>query len=122
MKQSPLTSSIPTSIGPHYSRSSVICCGKDYDWSKEVAAIKASTMIVFADADAVRPAHVISSSGLLGGGQKDAGLDGSEACKPASYSARPHSLHLSSNLRSARCNPVPRRARAGIPSEAGMQV
>jgi pimeloyl-ACP methyl ester carboxylesterase len=50
---------------------------KDYDWSKEVAAIKASTMIVFADADAVRPAHVIEFFGLLGGGQKDAGLDGS---------------------------------------------
>jgi pimeloyl-ACP methyl ester carboxylesterase len=50
---------------------------KDYDWSKEVAAIKAPTMIVFADADAVRPAHVIEFFGLLGGGQKDAGLDGS---------------------------------------------
>ena len=50
---------------------------KDYDWSKEVAAIKASTMIVFADADAVRPAHAIEFFGLLGGGQKDAGLDGS---------------------------------------------
>jgi pimeloyl-ACP methyl ester carboxylesterase len=50
---------------------------KDYDWSKEVAAIKAPTMIVFADADAVRPAHIIEFFGLLGGGQKDAGLDGS---------------------------------------------
>lgn len=50
---------------------------KDYDWSKQVAAIKAPTMIVFADADAVRPAHVIEFFGLLGGGQKDAGLDGS---------------------------------------------
>lgn len=50
---------------------------KDYDWSKQVAAIKARTMIVFADADAVRPAHVIEFFDLLGGGQKDAGLDGS---------------------------------------------
>jgi pimeloyl-ACP methyl ester carboxylesterase len=50
---------------------------KDYDWSKEVAAIKSPTMIVFADADAVRPAHAIEFFGLLGGGQKDAGLDGS---------------------------------------------
>jgi hypothetical protein len=50
---------------------------KDYDWSKEVATIKAPTMIVFADADAVRPAHIIEFFGLLGGGQKDAGLDGS---------------------------------------------
>jgi hypothetical protein len=50
---------------------------KDYDWSKEVAALKLQTMIVFADADAVRPAHIAEFYGLLGGGQKDAGLDGS---------------------------------------------
>ncbi len=50
---------------------------KDYDWSKDVAAIKAPTMIVFADADAVRPAHVVEFFGLLGGGKKDAGWDGS---------------------------------------------
>jgi pimeloyl-ACP methyl ester carboxylesterase len=50
---------------------------KDYDWSKEVAAIKAPTMIVFADADAVRTAHIVEFYGLLGGGQKDAGMDGS---------------------------------------------
>ncbi len=50
---------------------------KDYDWSTEVAAIKAPTMIVFADADAVRPAHIVEFFGLLGGGHRDAGLDGS---------------------------------------------
>jgi pimeloyl-ACP methyl ester carboxylesterase len=49
----------------------------DYDWSNEVAAIKASTMLVFADADSVRPAHVMEFYGLLGGGLKDAGWDGS---------------------------------------------
>jgi hypothetical protein len=50
---------------------------KDYDWSKEVAALKLQTMIVFADGDAVHPAHIVEFYGLLGGGQKDAGLDGS---------------------------------------------
>ena len=50
---------------------------RDYDWSKDVAALKAPTMIVFADADAVRAAHPIEFFRLLGGGQKDAGLDGS---------------------------------------------
>jgi hypothetical protein len=39
--------------------------------------IELQTMIVFADADAVRPAHIVEFYGLLGGGQKDAGLDGS---------------------------------------------
>ena len=34
-------------------------------------------MIVFADADAVRTAHVMEFFGLLGGGHQDADLDGS---------------------------------------------
>jgi pimeloyl-ACP methyl ester carboxylesterase len=51
---------------------------KDYDWSKEVAAIKSPTMLVFADADAIRTAHMAEFYGLLGGGQRDAGLDGSQ--------------------------------------------
>jgi pimeloyl-ACP methyl ester carboxylesterase len=50
---------------------------KDYDWSKEVAAIKAPTMLVFADADAIRPEHAVQFFQLLGGGKKDAGWDGS---------------------------------------------
>jgi pimeloyl-ACP methyl ester carboxylesterase len=50
---------------------------KDYDWSKDVAAIKSPMMIVFADADAVRAAHIVEFFALLGGGQRDAGLDGS---------------------------------------------
>lgn len=50
---------------------------KDYDWSKEVAAIKAPTLLVFGDADAVRPAHIVEFFELLGGGKKDAGWDGS---------------------------------------------
>jgi pimeloyl-ACP methyl ester carboxylesterase len=49
----------------------------DYDWSNEVAAMKMPTMLVFADADAVRPAHIVEFFGLLGGGKKDGGLDGS---------------------------------------------
>jgi pimeloyl-ACP methyl ester carboxylesterase len=50
---------------------------KDYDWTKEIAAIQAQTMLVFGDADAVRPAHMVQFFELLGGGQKDAGWDGS---------------------------------------------
>lgn len=50
---------------------------KDYDWSKEVAAIKSPSMLVFGDADAVRPAHAVEFFELLGGGKKDAGWDGS---------------------------------------------
>lgn len=50
---------------------------QDYDWSKNVAAIKSPMMIAFADADAVRTAHVVEFFALLGGGRRDAGLDGS---------------------------------------------
>jgi len=50
---------------------------KDYDWSKDAAAIKASTLLVFGDADAVRTAHAVEFFELLGGGQKDAGWNGS---------------------------------------------
>ena len=50
---------------------------RDYDWSSEVAAMTAPTMLVFADADSIRPAHMIEFYELLGGGQRDAGLDGS---------------------------------------------
>jgi pimeloyl-ACP methyl ester carboxylesterase len=50
---------------------------KDYDWSAEVREMKVPTMLVFADADAVRMDHIAEFFGLLGGGQHDAGLDGS---------------------------------------------
>ncbi|MFI6152921.1 alpha/beta fold hydrolase [Kitasatospora sp. NPDC051170] len=49
----------------------------DYDWTAEVAAVTAPTMLVFGDADAVRPAHVVEFFGLLGGGLRDPGWDGS---------------------------------------------
>ena len=51
---------------------------RDYDWSADVAAITAPVMLVFADADAVRPAHVVEFYGLLGGGLRDATWDGSQ--------------------------------------------
>lgn len=49
---------------------------KDYDWSAQVQALTAPTLLVFADADAVRPTHIVEFFGLLGGGHQDAGLDG----------------------------------------------
>ncbi len=50
---------------------------KDYDWSKEVAHIKTPTLLVFGDADAILPSHMVEFFGLLGGGKKDPGWDGS---------------------------------------------
>ena len=47
-----------------------------YDWSADVAKIRVPTMLVFADADAMTPAHILEFWGLLGGGKRDAGFDG----------------------------------------------
>jgi pimeloyl-ACP methyl ester carboxylesterase len=49
----------------------------DFDWSAEVAALAVRTMLVYADADSVRPDHIVEFYGLLGGGRRDAGVDGS---------------------------------------------
>jgi len=51
--------------------------GKNYDWSKEVAAMEAPTLIVVGDADSVRTAHAVEFFELLGGGKADGGWDGS---------------------------------------------
>jgi pimeloyl-ACP methyl ester carboxylesterase len=50
---------------------------RDYDWSKEIAGIQAPTMVVAGDADIFPPAHAVELFGLLGGGRRDGGWDGS---------------------------------------------
>jgi pimeloyl-ACP methyl ester carboxylesterase len=50
---------------------------QDYDWSAEIGKITAPVLLVFADADAVRPAHIVEFYALLGGGLRDANWDGS---------------------------------------------
>lgn len=50
---------------------------RDYDWTAAIAGITAPVMLVFADADAIRPAHIMELYALLGGGLRDAGVDGS---------------------------------------------
>ena len=51
---------------------------KDYDWSNDLAAIKAPTLLVFGDADAVRTAHAVQfsfSSSLAAEKRTAAGTD-----------------------------------------------
>lgn len=45
-----------------------------YDWTQDVAAIQAPTLIVVGDADTVRPAHAVELFGLLGGGKADSAM------------------------------------------------
>jgi len=49
----------------------------DFDFSRDVAGIKATTLIVAGDADIFPPAHAVEVFGLLGGGKRDGGWDGS---------------------------------------------
>lgn len=48
---------------------------QDYDWSPDVAEIKAPILLVFGGADAVRPEHIVECFQLLGDGKKDAEWD-----------------------------------------------
>ena len=50
---------------------------RPFDWSADVAKLHARTLLVFADADATRPEHIVEFWKALGGGQRDAGIDGS---------------------------------------------
>jgi hypothetical protein len=66
-----------------------------YDWSNEVTKIRTPTLLVFGHADAVRPAHVVEFSGLLGGRKRDGGWDGSgisNACDLTGRDALQHFL------------------------------
>jgi pimeloyl-ACP methyl ester carboxylesterase len=55
---------------------------QDFDYSTQVAGIKATTLIVAGDADIFPPALAVEMFGLLGGGKRDGGWDGSG--RPAS--------------------------------------
>ena len=102
----------------------------DYDWTAEVAALTTPTMLVFADADSVRPDHVVEFFPLLGGGLRDAGWDGSRtpgraARDPArrprttTSSSRPRSRRPSARSSTARSEPaderLPASPRACVP-------
>lgn len=50
---------------------------KDYDYGEQIEGIKATTLIIAADADIFPPAHAVEMFALFGGGQRDAGWDGS---------------------------------------------
>src|SRR5467141_2386499 len=46
---------------------------KPYDWTEDVKKLKGPVMLVYGDADMVRPEHIVRFYQLLGGGLKDAG-------------------------------------------------
>ena len=46
---------------------------KPYDWSEDVKKLQMPVMLIYGDADMIRPEHIVRSYQLLGGGLKDAG-------------------------------------------------
>jgi pimeloyl-ACP methyl ester carboxylesterase len=67
---------------------------RPFDWSADVVKVQARTLLVFADADSIRPEHMVEFWKALGGGQRDAGIDGS--LRPANqFAIVPNTTHYS---------------------------
>ena len=65
---------------------------RPFDWSADVAKVQARTLLVFADGDSIRPEHMVEFWKALGGGQRDAGIDGS--LRPANqFAIVPNTTH-----------------------------
>lgn len=65
---------------------------QDYDWSEDIAAITAPTLLVVGDADNIRSEHAVQFFALLGGGQ----TDGDSGGRPTSQLAvLPGTTHFS---------------------------
>ncbi len=75
--KSPLASLYPSVDWETVFRKTGELANRGYDLSAAVAGITAPTLLIFADADMMRPEHIVEFYTLLGGGQRDAGLDGS---------------------------------------------
>jgi pimeloyl-ACP methyl ester carboxylesterase len=82
MKQTPMYESY-AKLNPHPENWSLLLqklgefMKKDYDFSDAVRSVKAPTLVVAGDADIFPPKYAVRTFELLGGGQKDAGWDGS---------------------------------------------
>ena len=70
--------------------------GAPFDWGDKVSALAMPTMLVFGDADAVTPEHVVDFYQRLGGFQRDGGLDGSGRPK-GRLAIMPNATHYNLN-------------------------
>ena len=94
MKASPFAQTYPDVDWTNLFRKVGDMTKRPFDWSADVARLQARTLLVFADADMVRPEHMVEFWKALGGGQRDAGMDGS--LRPANQLAIvPNATHYS---------------------------
>ena len=69
---------------------------REYDYTEGVRALKIPTLIVAADTDSLSPAHAAEFFALLGGGQRDAGWDGSGITCDSRLAILPGTTHYNS--------------------------
>lgn len=94
VKESPLGQAYPDVDWTNLFRKVGVMAKRPFDLSADVAKVRARTLLVFADADGIRPEHMVEFWKALGGGQRDAGLDGS--LRPAHQLAIvPNTTHYS---------------------------
>jgi hypothetical protein len=43
---------------------------RDFDWSADVKQIKSPRMLIYADADSIRPEHIVAFYEAIGGGKR----------------------------------------------------
>jgi pimeloyl-ACP methyl ester carboxylesterase len=92
VKASPLGQTYPAVDWTNLFRKLGELTKRTYDWSADVAKVQARTLLVFADADSIRPEHMVDFWQALGGGRRDAGIDGS--LRPANQLAIvPNTIH-----------------------------
>jgi pimeloyl-ACP methyl ester carboxylesterase len=77
VKKSPLATMYPKTNWETSFRKMGELASTPFDWAEQVKALKLPTLLVFADADAVRAEHIVEFYKALGGAQRDARLDGS---------------------------------------------
>ncbi len=92
VKASPLGQAYPEVDWTNLFRKVGDLAKRPFDVSADVAKVRARTLLVFADADGIRPEHMVEFWKALGGGRRDAGIDGS--LRPAHQLAIvPNSTH-----------------------------
>lgn len=77
LRQSPLAQLYPLVDWERLFRKLGELLSQDFDWSGQVEALRVPTMLVYADADCFHPEEIVALYRRLGGGQRDAGMDGS---------------------------------------------
>ena len=69
---------------------------RDYDYTQGVKSLKMPVLIVAGDTDSISPAHLAEFFALLGGGQQDAGWDGSGITCHSQLAILPGTTHYNS--------------------------